>query len=63
MARINGGRETLTETETRWPYLHTVWGVAADFLFAILPWIAFRSLNMGKRQKYTIAGSLSLGVM
>lgn len=55
------GEEMLTARH--WPPGRTAWGVTSDLLFCILPWVAFKSLNMGKRKKYTVAGSLSLGFM
>lgn len=54
--RRHKDEETITD-------LATVWGVAADWLFAILPWITLKNLNTSKREKYMIAGSMSLGFM
>lgn len=41
----------------------SVWCIVADFALALLPWLFLWPLNMGKSEKLTIAGSLSLGVM
>lgn len=44
-------------------YVSTCLLVAADFIFAILPWLFIWKLNMKRRDKLTILLSLSLGVM
>ncbi|KAH8671549.1 hypothetical protein BX600DRAFT_496227 [Xylariales sp. PMI_506] len=36
--------------------------IAADIYFAILPWIFIWKLNLSSRERWTIAGSLSLGI-
>lgn len=37
--------------------------ILVDFFFAIFPWIIVWPLHMPQREKYTIAGSMSLGLM
>ncbi|KAM0331278.1 hypothetical protein ACHAQA_002948 [Verticillium albo-atrum] len=37
--------------------------IAVDLYFAILPWIFIWKLNLSRREKLTIAGSLSLGIL
>lgn len=39
------------------------WCAAADFFLAGFPWVFIWNLNMKQREKMTIAGSMSLGVM
>ena len=39
------------------------WCAAADFFLAGFPWVFIWKLNMKHREKMTIAGSMSLGVM
>ncbi|KAK7746386.1 hypothetical protein SLS53_002345 [Cytospora paraplurivora] len=39
------------------------WCIFADFFFALLPWLFIWSLNMGRLEKVTIAGSMSLGII
>jgi hypothetical protein len=41
----------------------TVSTILVDFFFAIFPWIIVWPLQMPQREKYTIAGSMSLGLM
>ncbi|GAB1211028.1 hypothetical protein ATERTT37_000140 [Aspergillus terreus] len=38
------------------------WFVVDDFCFAILPWFIVWDLNMKRKEKFTVAGALSLGV-
>ncbi|KAL4892381.1 hypothetical protein BDV59DRAFT_208695 [Aspergillus ambiguus] len=38
------------------------WFVVDDFSFAILPWFIVWDLNMKRKEKFTVAGALSLGV-
>ncbi|KAL4722198.1 hypothetical protein ACLX1H_010975 [Fusarium chlamydosporum] len=47
------------------PYATTlgVWCVLADFFFAIFPWVFIWSLNMKQKEKITIAGSMSFGIV
>jgi hypothetical protein len=40
-----------------------VWCAVVDFFFAIFPWIFIWNLNMKYREKITIAGSMSLGIV
>ncbi|KAF5003736.1 hypothetical protein FDECE_9725 [Fusarium decemcellulare] len=40
-----------------------VWCAIADFFFAIFPWIFIWSLNMKYKEKITIAGSMSFGIV
>ncbi|KAH7120141.1 hypothetical protein B0J13DRAFT_568378 [Dactylonectria estremocensis] len=40
-----------------------VWCAIADFFFAIFPWIFIWGLNMKYKEKITIAGSMSFGVI
>ncbi|KAF4978073.1 hypothetical protein FZEAL_5499 [Fusarium zealandicum] len=40
-----------------------VWCAVADFFFAIFPWIFIWSLNMKYKEKITIAGSMSFGII
>lgn len=35
----------------------------ADFFFALFPWLFLWSLQMGRREKLVIAGSMSLGLL
>ncbi len=37
--------------------------ILVDFFFAIFPWIIVMPLHMPQREKFTIAGSMSLGLM
>ncbi|KAG7110300.1 hypothetical protein HYQ44_011202 [Verticillium longisporum] len=37
--------------------------IAVDIYFAVLPWIFIFKLNLSRREKLTIAGSLSLGIL
>ena len=37
--------------------------ICCDFFYAIFPWFIVRGLQMPNREKYTIAGSFSLGLM
>lgn len=37
--------------------------ICCDFFYAIFPWIIVKDLQMPKREKMTIAGSFSLGLM
>ncbi|KAM0275918.1 hypothetical protein ACHAQH_007260 [Verticillium albo-atrum] len=37
--------------------------IAVDIYFAVLPWIFIWKLNLSRREKLTIAGSLSLGIL
>lgn len=37
--------------------------IIVDTFFAIFPWIIVWPLQMAKREKFTIAGSMSLGLM
>ncbi|KPM40835.1 hypothetical protein AK830_g5711 [Neonectria ditissima] len=40
-----------------------VWCAIVDFFFAMFPWIFIWSLNMKYKEKITIAGSMSFGIM
>ncbi|KAJ4256251.1 hypothetical protein NW762_009331 [Fusarium torreyae] len=40
-----------------------VWCAVADFFFAIFPWLFIWKLNMKYKEKITIAGSMSFGVI
>jgi hypothetical protein len=59
--RIPGGHCPIDTRPTS--YILCVSTVLVDFFFAIFPWIIVWDLQMPKREKYTIAGSMSLGLM
>ncbi|KAI1775928.1 hypothetical protein F4818DRAFT_415439 [Hypoxylon cercidicola] len=40
-----------------------VWSSICDFFFAIFPWLFIRSLPMSRREKFMLAGGMSLGVI
>ncbi|CAM1502522.1 Fc.00g045060.m01.CDS01 [Cosmosporella sp. VM-42] len=40
-----------------------VWCATVDFFFAIFPWVFIWGLNMKRKEKITIAGSMSFGVV
>lgn len=37
--------------------------IAADLFFAVLPWLFIWKLNAPRREKITLAASLSLGIL
>lgn len=55
-----GGIGRVLTTPCPWP---SAWCIFADFFFATLPWVFIWSLNMSKREKVTIAGSMSFGLL
>ncbi|KAI1446006.1 hypothetical protein F5Y02DRAFT_87288 [Annulohypoxylon stygium] len=40
-----------------------VWSSICDFFFAIFPWLLIQSLHMSRRDKFMLAGGMSLGVI
>ncbi|KAI0173081.1 hypothetical protein GGR52DRAFT_541839 [Hypoxylon sp. FL1284] len=40
-----------------------VWSSICDFFFAVFPWLFIRSLPMSRREKFVLAGGMSLGVI
>ncbi|KAI1204202.1 uncharacterized protein F4807DRAFT_448568 [Annulohypoxylon truncatum] len=40
-----------------------VWSSICDFFFAIFPWLFIRTLPMSRREKFMLAGGMSLGVI
>ncbi|KAI1451476.1 hypothetical protein F4805DRAFT_95870 [Annulohypoxylon moriforme] len=40
-----------------------VWSSICDFFFAIFPWLFIQSLPMSRREKFMLAGGMSLGVI
>jgi hypothetical protein len=57
--RVNG-----TCFDTKYPAIMLAMGtIVVDLYFAILPWIFIWKLNIPRRDKFTIAGSLSLGFL
>ncbi|KAI1408643.1 hypothetical protein F5Y13DRAFT_172012 [Hypoxylon sp. FL1857] len=40
-----------------------VWSSVCDFFFAAIPWLFIRSLPMSQREKFMLAGGMSLGVI
>ncbi|OTA99757.1 hypothetical protein M426DRAFT_324885 [Hypoxylon sp. CI-4A] len=40
-----------------------VWSSICDFFFAAFPWLFIRSLPMSRREKFMLAGGMSLGVI
>ncbi|KAK4096346.1 hypothetical protein N658DRAFT_511291 [Parathielavia hyrcaniae] len=59
--RIPGGYCPIDTRPTS--YILCVSTVLVDFFFAIFPWIIVWPLQMPQREKYTIAGSMSLGLI
>ncbi|KAK4156596.1 hypothetical protein C8A00DRAFT_40981 [Chaetomidium leptoderma] len=59
--RIEGGYCPIDTRPTS--YILCVSTILVDFFFAIFPWIIVWPLNMPQREKYTIAGSMSLGLI
>jgi hypothetical protein len=59
--RIPGGYCPIDTRPTS--YILCISTILVDFFFAIFPWIIVWPLNMPQREKYTIAGSMSLGLM
>jgi hypothetical protein len=61
LASMQTSREALTFYLNR--QLKPVGTIVVDLYFAILPWIFIWKLNIPRRDKFTIAGSLSLGFL
>ncbi|KAI2462959.1 hypothetical protein F4781DRAFT_156209 [Annulohypoxylon bovei var. microspora] len=40
-----------------------VWSSVCDFFFAVFPWLFIQSLRMSRRDKFMLAGGMSLGVI
>ncbi|KAK3376498.1 hypothetical protein B0T24DRAFT_221134 [Lasiosphaeria ovina] len=59
--RIPGGRCPIDTRPTS--YILCVSTILADFFYATFPWVIVWPLHMGKREKLTIAGSMSLGLI
>ncbi|KAK5651804.1 hypothetical protein OQA88_11672 [Cercophora sp. LCS_1] len=59
--RIPGGYCPVDTRPTS--YILCISTILVDFFFAIFPWIIVWNLQMPKREKYTIAGSMSLGLI
>ncbi|KAK1757985.1 hypothetical protein QBC47DRAFT_131799 [Echria macrotheca] len=59
--RIPGGYCPIDTRPTS--YILCVSTILVDLFFAVFPWIIVWDLHMPKREKYTIAGSMSLGLI
>ncbi|KAK4184627.1 hypothetical protein QBC35DRAFT_46590 [Podospora australis] len=59
--RIPGGYCPIDTRPTS--YILCISTILVDFFFAIFPWIIVWPLQMAKREKFTIAGSMSLGLI
>ncbi|KAK4120104.1 hypothetical protein N657DRAFT_580427 [Parathielavia appendiculata] len=59
--RIEGGHCPIDTRPTS--YILCVSTILVDFFFAFFPWIIVWPLQMPQREKYTIAGSMSLGLI
>ncbi|KAH6640342.1 hypothetical protein F5144DRAFT_91105 [Chaetomium tenue] len=59
--RIPGGYCPIDTRPTS--YILCISTILVDFFFAIFPWIIVWPLKMPQREKYTIAGSMSLGLI
>ncbi|GAB1315542.1 hypothetical protein MFIFM68171_05752 [Madurella fahalii] len=59
--RIPGGYCPIDTRPTS--YILCISTILVDFFFAIFPWVIVWPLNMPRREKYTIAGSMSLGLI
>ncbi|KAK3303642.1 uncharacterized protein B0T15DRAFT_402521 [Chaetomium strumarium] len=59
--RIPGGYCPIDTRPTS--YILCISTITVDFFFAVFPWIIVYPLQMPQREKYTIAGSMSLGLV
>ncbi|CAP66972.1 uncharacterized protein PODANS_4_5490 [Podospora anserina S mat+] len=59
--RIEGGYCPIDTRPTS--YLLCTSTIVVDFFFALFPWLIVMPLQMPKREKFTIAGSMSLGLI
>ncbi|KAK3905605.1 hypothetical protein C8A05DRAFT_12588, partial [Staphylotrichum tortipilum] len=59
--RIPGGYCPIDTRPTS--YILCISTILVDFFFAVFPWIIVWPLQMPQREKYTIAGSMSLGLI
>ncbi|KAK2760702.1 hypothetical protein FQN54_001937 [Arachnomyces sp. PD_36] len=58
---IPGGSCWTSSIVVSWGFLTGVTGAVTDFLFAIVPWIYVRNLQMGLKEKISVGVALSMG--